>query len=207
MQHEPGSPNARLREAADHAWRLYCALEIEIPHRQSTSSGQEKMPSQRRSVAPIPWNSVAAGLTLEFHNKVRLFESELNARIVGSLKRRGSSDANTRRAIDAVVNLCTTSDEQTVLGVLNYLTGWNRRAENVFSPEHGLHRLPRQPGEGEARCPYCTFKTMRWNPAKGIAVCVKPDCTGADGQRPRWEATYTVLGGQLVFHWNEMEAA
>lgn len=206
--HEPGSLHARLHGSAQHAWRLYCALELEIPHRQSTGSGQERIPQHRRSVAPVPWNCVAAELTLEFHREIRRLESHLKERIVGGYpRRRGSSSANTRYAIDSVVNLCETSDQTTVLGVLSYIATWGRRAENVFNPENGLHRLPRQPGEGEARCPYCRYTTMRWNPARGLAVCVNPACTNDAGQRPRWTAEFTVVDSGLIFRWDELEAA
>lgn len=208
MDHEPGSIHARLRDTAETAWRLYCALEVTVPHRRSNGYDAGKGAHQRLSVAPIPWNSVAAELTLEFHHEVRRLESHLKERITGGYpKRRGSSSANTRFAINSVVNLCTTSDDSTVLGVLTYLTTWTRRADTTFRPEHGLHRLPRQPGEGEARCPYCRYTTMRWTPALGIAVCVNPACRNEAGHRPRWTAELTCLGDQLTFRWDELEAA
>jgi hypothetical protein len=208
MTHKPGSLHARLRETADHAWGLYCALEYTIPHRSTKGPDQGRPVHHKLSHSTYPGNSVASNLTNEFHRQIRRMESHLAERIIGGYpKRRGSSNANTRRAIDAVVNYCETSDDATIIGTLGYLTAWNRRAENVFNPEGGLHRLPRQPGEGEARCPYCKRPTMRWNPARGIAVCVHPQCYNTDGHRPRWSAEYIVLGGQLVFRWDEMQEA
>lgn len=208
MSHEPGSVHARLRDTADTAWRLYCALEITVPHRQSNGFDPARPAQQRKVVAPIPWNSVAAELTLEFHNEVRRLESGLKERITGGYpRRRGSSSTNTRHAIDSVVNLCETGDDGTVLAVLNYLTTWTRRADTVFRPEHGLHRLPRQPGEGEARCPYCQRQTMRWSPMKGWAVCVNPACENDLGLRPRWFAEFTLVDNQLAFRWEELESA
>lgn len=207
MTHEPGSPHARLREYADHAWRLYCALEKEIPHRKSTGSGQEKI-RHLRVVAPDPWNAVAAELTLEFHSEIRRLEVNLKERITGAYpSRRGSSSTNTRHAINSVVDLCTTSDDSTVLGILSYLMRWSSRADTVFNPEGGLHRLPRQPGEKEACCPYCERKTMRWNPHNGRAVCVNPACRNHDGQRPRWTIEFTPTKHGLDFRWDEVEAA
>lgn len=208
MTHEPGSLHSRLRENADHAWRLYCILEVMVPHRQSTSSGQERIGHTKPPTAPLPWNSVAAELTLEFHNEIRRIEVHLKERITGSYpRRRGSSGANTRHAIDSVVNLCEASDNDTVRGILNYLTGWDRRADTFLHPEHGLHRLPRLPGENEARCPYCQAPTLRWSPTKGIAVCVRPACRNEQGHRPRWNADFTLTGEEMVFHWTEQEAA
>ncbi len=207
MQHEPGSLHARLRDQSTHAWRLYCALELDIPHRKSTGGGQE-IGRQRRVVAPIPWNTVAAELTLEFHSEIRRLEVHLKERVVGSYpKRRGPSNANTRYALTSVVDLCTTSDQDTVQGDLGYLTHWTHRADVVYNPEHGLHRFPRQPGEKEARCPYCSYDTLRWNPTTGRAVCVHPRCLNADGHRPRWSAEFTPTQHGLVFRWDELEAA
>lgn len=156
----------------------------------------------------MPGNYVAIELTHEFAGEIRRFEVHLKERIIGSYpQRRGSSDTNTRKAIDSVINLCETGDNVTVLGVLSYIATWTRRAENVFTPQNGLHRLPRQPGEGEARCPYCSFQSMRWHPASGVAVCIRPACRDTDGQRPRWTAEYTPIGDQLVFHWREQQEA
>jgi hypothetical protein len=207
MIHEPGSIRARLRTTTDNAWRLYCALEVTVPHRQVTGPDITGI-RQRRVVAPIPWNSVAAELTLEFAAEIRRLETHLKERIVGGYpRRRGDSDTNTRLAADSVVNLCETCDDSDVLGVLNYLSSWTRRAENYFNPEGGLRRLPREPGQKETSCPYCQCKTMRWNVARGLAVCVNPLCRNQSGSRPRWSAEYIVLGGQLVFRWDELEAA
>lgn len=208
MTHEPGSPHARLRENADQAWRLYCALEALIPYRESTSSGQERIGRSKPLSAPVPWNTVAAELTLEFHNEIRRLETHLKERVIGGYpKRRGSSGANTKHAIESVVNLCTTCEQGAILGVLRYMDSWNRRADTYFNPQHGLHRLPREPGQGEARCPYCQRQTMRWSPTKGIAVCIRPDCHNTDGQRPRWTAEFTLTDTGLIFRWDEMEAA
>lgn len=208
MTHEPGrSLQESLRTGADQAWRLYCALELEIPYRKSTAGGQE-IGRQSRVVAPDPWNSVAAELTLEFHNEIRRLEVHLKERIVGNYpKRRGPSSANTRHALKSILNLCTTSDDATILGVLGYITRWAHRADVFFNPQHGLHRFPRQPGEKEARCPYCSCDTLRWNPSTGRAICVYPACRNHDGQRPRWSAEFTPTEYGPIFRWDEMEAA
>lgn len=208
MIHEPGSLRARLRTTADQALRLHQALEAVVPYRQVTGEYRPAISHQRRTVAPIPWNSVAAELTLEFHTKIRRLEIHLKERVTGGyLQRRGSSRDNTRYAVDSVVNLCETIDDDTALGVLNELAAWARRAETYYDPAGGLHRLPREPGEKEMACPYCEHKTMRWNPGRGIAVCVRPTCCKENGQRPRWSAEYTLTETGPTFRWDEMEAA
>ncbi len=208
MIHESGSLRARLRTTTDHAWRLYCALEVAVPHPQVAGPSQAAISRQRRAVAPIPWNSVAAELTLEFAEEIRRLEVHLKERVTGSYpKRRGASRANTRFAADSVVNLCEACDDTTTLGVLSYIATWTRRAETHFDPDAGLRRLPREPGQRETPCPYCQCKTMRWNPARDLAVCVNPTCHNTGGQRPRWSAEFTILGGQLVFRWDELQEA
>lgn len=208
MIHEPGSVRARLRTTTDHAWRLYCALELAVPYKQVTGPDQARVSQQRRNVAPIPWNSVAAGLTLEFAEGIRRLEVHLKERVIGGYPaRRGSSSANTRLAANSVVNLCETCDDSDVLGVLHYLAAWTRRAETYFNPDGGLHRLPREPGQRETPCPYCDCKTMRWNPSRGLAVCVNPVCRNANAQRPRWSAEFIVNDGLLVFRWDELGEA
>lgn len=207
MTHEPGSIHARLHTSIDTAWHLYCALETLVPHRQTVVDNSGRGGGQKPSASTIPWNSVAAGLTLEFHSKVRSLESNLNHGLTGYTKHRGSSSANTRYAAKSIERLCTTAPDDYVLGILGWFDGWNRRADAVFCPENGLYRLPRQPGEGESRCPYCRYKTMRWNPGRGQAICVNPSCRNADGERPRWSAQFVVLGGQLIFRWDEVEKA
>jgi hypothetical protein len=208
MIHEPGSLRARLRTTADQALRLHYTLELAVPHRQETGPDLAAVSHQRRTVAPIPWNAAAANLTLEFHTEIRRLETHLKERLTGSYpQRRGSSAENTRYAVASVVNLCEACEDDAALAILNYLTTWTRRADTYFHPEGGLYRLPRQPKEKESPCPYCERKAMRWNPARGLAVCVNPVCRNTHGERPRWSAQFTVLGDQLIFRWDEMEAA
>lgn len=208
MIHEPGSLRACLRTTADQALSMHYALEAVITHRQVTGEYRPPISRQRRPTAPDPGNPVAIELTREFHAEIRRLETHLKERVTGGYpKRRGSSDQNTRYAVDSVVNLCETCDDAIVLGVLNYLARWTRRAETHFYPEQGLHRLPREPGQKEAPCPYCGRKTMRWNPARGVAICLDPDCITTSGQRPRWHAQYTLTDDRLTFRWDEQEAA
>lgn len=108
-------------------------------------------------------------------------------------------------ALRSIVNYSHAVDDQTVLGVLGYLDRWIRRAEAVFRPDMGLHRLPRTPGEEEMRCPWCEYQTMRWQPATGIIVCINPECRDASDQRPRWVADYELVGDQLRFTWKPMD--
>ena len=141
-------------------------------------------------------------LVTELDADIRRFEVRLREKVTGVLGgRRGSSRKNTQHALKSVANLAEAVDDQTVLGVLNTLTRWTARADTVFDPDKGLHRIPREPGEKEMRCPYCVYQTMRWHPASGIAVCINPECLTDNGARPRWAVEYTVVDDELKFTW------
>lgn len=204
MHADSGSLQERLKNSTESAWRLYCSLEIMLPFKEA-SKGQP-IARQKLTASTIPWHGAAAGLIHEFYSEVRRLEVNLAASITGIRGvRRGGSDGNTRMALRAINNYSASVDDQLILGVLGYLERWIRRAEAVFDPDLGLHRIPRQPGEEELRCPWCEYQTMRWQPASGIIVCVNPECRNTDGVRPRWRADYEVLGDQLQFTWTSMD--
>ena len=204
MRADPGSLRERLKSSTEQAWKLYCALESVIPYKE-VGRGQ-RISHQKLTASPIPWHGSAAGLVLDFYAEVRRLEINLKAEATGIRGvRRGGSDGNTRMALQSVVNLSFAVDDQMVIGILGYVEGWVRQATVVFDPDLGLHRLPRTPGEDEMRCPWCEFQTMRWQPATGIIVCVNPECRNGDGERPRWQADYEIVGDDMRFTWNELK--
>lgn len=200
MRVDPGSLRVRLKSSTDNAWRLYCALDVMLPYKEP-SRGQP-ISRQKLTASTEPWHGAAANLVHAFYAEVRRLEVNLKATVTGIRGvRRGGSDGNTQLALRSIVNLSHSVDDQAVLGLLGYMEKWSRQAEAVFDPDRGLHRLPRAPGEKEARCPWCEFQTMRWQPATGIIVCVNPECRNDLGVRPRWQADYQVVGDQLQFAW------
>lgn len=204
MTADQGSLRGDLKISTETAWRLYCALLAYLPHKE-TAKG-ERVARQRLSASTIPWNSTAAGLTQDLHAKVRQFEVNLKASVSGIQGvRRGSSEKNTRFALEAIVNLVESVDDQQVRGVLGFFRRWNHRAEAVFDPDHGLRRVPREPGSEELRCPWCSYQTMRWQPATGILVCVNPECRTDREIRPRWLAAYELVDDELRFTWEPIQ--
>lgn len=207
MAHVPGTLHARLHDSTEQAWRLYCALELVIPHRDN-SRDQVRIHPQRLVASTIPWHSTAAGLTMELHAEVRRLEVHLKELVSGAFSpRRGGSQDNTHYALKALTNLAEAVDDQTTVGILNTLDRWIRKADAVFEPQKGLHRVPREPGEKEMRCPYCTFQTMRWHPATGVIVCVHPECLNEAGIRPRWIAEFIIKDDELQFSWEAIGEA
>ncbi len=202
MINDPGGLRPRLKAQTDHAWRLYCALETVIPYQGSGQNSQPRIHRQRLVASTVPWHSRAAMLVTELDAEIRRLEVQLKEHISGTLRgRRGGSRQNTRHALRSVANLAEAVDDQVVLGILNKISRWTRQADAIFEPEKGLHRIPRAPGEGEMRCPYCAFPTMRWHPASGIAVCVNPECITAENTRPRWTVQYVLIDDELKFTW------
>ena len=200
MHADPGSLQERLKSSTESAWRLYCALETMLPYKE-VRSGQP-LSRQKLTASTIPWHGAAADLITSFYVEVRRLEVNLAAEITGIRGvRRGGSDANTRKALQSIVNFSYTADDQTVRGVLGYIDRWIRRAEAVFNPDQGLHRIPREPGEQDMRCPWCEYQTMRWQPSTGIIVCVNPECRTDEDIRPRWQAEYTMTDEGVAFTW------
>lgn len=208
MVTDPGSLRGELRDSTEHAWRLYCALEVMIPYRETDPQGRVRFDRRKLTASTVAWHSTAAMLVTDLHADVRRLEACMREQVTGTLiYRRGGSRDNTRYALKAVANLAEAVSDETALDALNALTRWIRRTNAVFDPDKQLHHIPRAPGEGEMRCPYCQRTTMRWHPPSGIAVCISPECVTDDGVRPRWMAQFTVVNSELIFSWELQEAA
>jgi len=164
------------------------------------------MSRQKLTASTIPWHGSAAGLIGDFYAEVRRLEINMASLISGVRpKRRGGSDGNTLMAVRTIVNYSHSVDDQAVLGVIGFFDSWIRKAQAVFNPDMGLHRIPREPGSEELRCPWCEYQTMRWQPGTGIIVCINPECRNDTGVRPRWQADYQVVGDELQFTWQSMD--
>jgi hypothetical protein len=182
-------------------------LETVIPYQETPRGHRPVIHRQKLVASAAPWHSTAAMLAMELDAEIRRLEVHMKERVSGILSgRRGGSKQNTHHALKSVANLAEAVDDEMVLGVLNKLDRWVRRADAVFNPENGLHRIPREPGEKEARCPYCSLQTMRWHPGTGIAICVNPACLTEDKVRPRWSMGFVVVDDALKFTWKLCEA-
>ena len=117
---------------------------------------------------------------------------------------RGTSQSNTRYSLHAIALLMDGQPEESAWATLNYIENWIRRGNAVFVPDDMLRRLPRSPGEGEARCPWCSFQTLRWRQSSGVVSCVNPACVDDNGQRPRWKAEFRMTETEMVFAWRDL---
>lgn len=210
MTSDPGNLRACLKARTDHAWRLYCALETVIPYQESKQFGQPVIHRQRLVASTVSWHTSAAMMVTELDAEIRRLEAHLKETVSGVLTgRRGGSARNTRYALKSVANLvhAPAVGDDMVLGVLNSIDRWVRRADAVLTPENGLHHIPREPGDAEIKCPYCAFRTMRWQPATGIAVCVNPNCVNEKGVRPRWQMELAFADERLHVTWEMCEVA
>lgn len=208
MAHAPGSIRARLQDVTDHAWRLYCALELLIPHQETSPNSQVRISRQKLVSSTIPWHDNAAGLVTELHAEVRRLEVHLREENFGTYgSRRGGSTENTRYALNSIAILADGVNDQLALAVLVVIERWTHRATTVLTPENGLHRLPQEPGAATLRCPHCTYTTMRWHPATGVVVCINPECVTEHGVRPRWQAEFAIRGENVQMIWEPIGVA
>jgi hypothetical protein len=183
---------------------VYCALEAIIPYPEA---GHGERISKGKLVASSPaWHGQAAHLVLELHEYVRRLEASIAQKLSGRIRLvRGASLENTRYALEALPKITHGVSENETLDIVIHIERWVRRGESVLGPEKAIHHLPRNPGEGEMRCPYCDFQTMRWSPPRGMAFCVNPTCVTDDGARPRWVIEYEVTASVLLFSWVLLE--
>jgi hypothetical protein len=203
MAADQGSLRGDLKDSMETAWRLYCALRMSLPFKERHNG--ERIHRQKLSASTAPWHEAAAGLTHDFHTKVRSLEVNLRIDVTGLTGvRRGSSEENTQRALHALSDLAVRASDQQVRDVSGYFARWNQRAEAVINPDRGLRRVPREPGQPELRCPWCTYQTMRWQPATGVLVCVNPECRTDADVRPRWMAAYELGDDGWNFTWEPM---
>jgi hypothetical protein len=150
-----------------------------------------------------PWNGAAALTVLELHALVRALEKELRDARGLSARLRGSSDANTEAALNAIPDLLTALPVPEGARVLRVLTRWLRGARTVLGDLELPRRLPRVKGAGEPRCPFCTFQTLRMWALEGIVRCLNPVCTDAEGRHPVARMEFSSFTGELELIWQD----
>jgi len=200
--HEPGSVRALLHDASGLVWRLNGLLEAMVPWR----SGQrdEVARQTNKTASTPPWQSQAANLVMDLHAEARRMERLLVVTVVGTQgsEPRGGSSENTKNALDALTVLTEITDDTDVWDILRSLERWIMRAEVVLGYREPVRRLPRQPGEGEPRCPWCQYLTLRCLPASGRVSCVNPECRDDEGRKPRAVLSVS-LSGVSVLTWQD----
>lgn len=173
----------KVASVATRAWELNQALEAVIAHKPR---GVRPEVTTRALEAPLPWNNQVAYLVLELHRTARVIELKLLHLhdFPGDEHQRGSSSANTERALNHVTVLLHGLTSDVVVGVLNELFEWSQRAEVVLGLVEPVTPLPTPQGAAPTRCPWCSYLTLRVRTQTRVAWCVNPNCRyGPDDQR------------------------
>lgn len=192
----------KLGDTVTRAWGLNGQLELAIHHRDVLPGNPE---GGRPTVvhASLPWNSRVAFLIMELHELARRLETELLTHVSDRDRERGGSSANTRVALDAVVNLAEATPDDQVLEALRQLDRWCTHAELALGLIDGLAHLPARQGEPEMRCPWCDYLTLRVKRVTATAHCVNPRCVygPSDRRRPCGRVETDILTGEIMIYW------
>lgn len=203
----PGTPAHRairdeLRESVISSLRTNAVLEsvIHVKVRQPGTFHGKVDHSQP------PWQASVANVVMDLHALSREMEAWL--RLSQGLPRRdrGGSSENTRRALENVIRLSEVAEDGTVRGHTRELNSWERRADTVLGNREMPRKLPRQPGEPERVCPFCSKHTLRilpfqLNPTGEHVKCTNVTCFDDQGIRPF--ARLEFFQGEWVLRWQD----
>jgi len=181
---DPTRPDGRLTDACNLAQRLHVVLEDLI---QYQGSRQDTMGRMATTVhASIPWNAQAAYLIFDLGQMVRELENNLHLMISKDTTSvtRGGSNKNTQLALRGLPDLALGVGNEVAHLVARQVENWCTAARTVIGEVEPLSRLPRLPGQGELRCPWCQRESLRMQTQAGLIRCVNPICLDEDGKRP-----------------------
>lgn len=148
------------------------------------------------------WNAQAAMLLLEVHSGIRDLETNLRYSVTGRVRVRGGSDRNTETCLRVLPNLCAGCDYAAVQLACKKLESWIWRARLVLGDAEPFSRLPRLPGQGDPRCPFCaTPGSLRVRHATGSVVCLKPACKDSNGDRPQGKVEVGQFSLEPIIAW------
>jgi len=193
----------RLQQAVAELTGLLDELEEVLPYkpregyRPAGASGSPGKPGARLT----SWNTAVAWVILDVHAGARELEQDLKYRLTGNIRERGGSDANTKAALDSVVSLAAGGGEWELDHAVRSVERWCWRARLALGEIEPWVHVPRMPGQRAARCPFCTYATLRMKPLSGVLRCVNPACVDTDGQRPVGRVEFGAGFGEPMLVW------
>jgi hypothetical protein len=153
---------------------------------RSPTTGQLRRNSGTRS--RLPGNVQAFYVLTDAHEGVRRLEADLRREVSGSTQPRGGSDANTRAALDAIVNLSAAADPDSARYAARLLMRWTVAGLRLPGIDEATRWRPIRGANGSAppQCPYCATFSLRLAEGAYVVACFNPDCEGrdADDRRP-----------------------
>lgn len=192
----------QLRDATGTAIDLNHRLEevIAVPVSKLERSGKRG----RIDHSQPPWNAPVAHLLTEMHRLSRFLEDEFRLHLHMAWQPRGGSDENTIFALNAVVSLAEAVEESSYLIFATQSLGsWNSRSLVILGDRDLPQRLPRNVGQSEPRCPYCTRLTLRFWSSRGEVRCINPECLDETQRRPVARMEYSIIARDWVLAWRD----
>lgn len=195
----PGSLRAQLQDAVSNCISLNKRLEqvLGIPIRHLPG----EMRHGKVSSAPVPWYSTAAWLIFDLHAEARDMESRLRIHAGQPIRDRGGSSNNTYKALEGVLSVSWAVDDGYVQECRRWLEKWCGRARIALGELDEPRRLPRQPGQKDPSCPFCTERTLRFWALSGIVRCINPSCAMEDGRKPSARIEFSKIAADFVLVW------
>lgn len=185
------------------AWCLRGELELLIVHPERRVEGRTiHVPGPR-----IPWHTRAANGIMDLAVLSRELEHDLEQQLgIGSGRKRGPSDGNTRLALEHIPRLLSgIRDHSVTAWATSLLDRWIVRAKIALGEVEPLERLPRHEGMSEPSCPWCHAHTLRFQRGAGVVRCVNPSCRDENGSRPRALIEVGSLSGEPMLVWQTGE--
>jgi hypothetical protein len=178
-------------------------LEEELPEKKKNPYGGHG--SGKGGHPPLTsWNSQVAMLLLDVHAGVRDLETDLKYQVTGRVRSRGGSDRNTAKCLANLPALCAGCDHAAVSLACKKLESWIWRARMVLGDAEPFSRLPRLPGQGDPRCPFCrTAGSLRVRHATGSVICLKPTCKDSEGNRPQGRVEVGSFSAEPLVAWTD----
>jgi len=203
--HRDVTLTTRMRDSSLTAQRLGACLDDLVT--DPVQRREDTMRHSTRTGSSPSWNAQAAYLVLELRQLARGAELGLRLRVSGSTQTRGGSDRNTTLALQALPDLAAgitgDADEDWAWQAWHTLDRWCTRAQLALGEIEPQIRLPRLPGQEEARCPWCRCRTLRYQRQAGLVRCVNPGCEDETGQRPLAQVELGRLSGEPLLVWRD----
>jgi hypothetical protein len=183
----------RLAEACEEmaAALPRAAALIAVPDTDGTTAGGK--PGSRP-----PWNAAAAMALLDVHEGLRRLEPAMRLAVTGHPgRRRGGSDVNTWKALDAIEALGDGMSADAAAMAARILARW----ANAIMMLPAVDEAER-PQRVQSACPYCGFPMLRVFARSGRVACLRfGSCFDSDGQHPTGRLEVSQIDGSPCVIW------
>jgi hypothetical protein len=201
------SLGTRLREACDELVLLMEKLEVILPEpvRRGYSAGGGGGGRKKADGSAPAWNTQAAGVILAIHAGSRELEEDIRYGIAHVFRTRGGSDRNTEKALEEICALCGGAEEVVVRNAIRLVERWGWQAKVALGEKEPWRHIPVIPGMKPARCPWCKFMTLRYQPLSGVVRCVSPPsaCKDDMGRKPFGKLEFNLVSGEPILVWQD----